>query len=155
DRWANRTRDGSRSDLDLEPMPPVWSQVESDSSNCLGGKCPTYGQCFYFKARRQMQHAHLLVVNHALLFSDLALRSDDDDFGLLPKYRVVILDEAHTVEDVAAQHLGLQVSSAMVENLLNRLFSPRTQRGLLSFHGTVQALRQVSQTRVAAEHFFT
>src|SRR5207253_155505 len=91
---------------------------------------------------------------HALLFSDLALRSEESDFGLLPRYRVVILDEAHTVEDIAARHLGLQVSSTMVENLLNRLFSPRTQRGLLSFHGTVESLRQVSQTRVAAEHFF-
>src|SRR5205085_2888451 len=142
------------SDLDLEPIPSVWSQVESDSSNCLGRQCPTYGQCFYFKARRQMQEAHLLVVNHALLFSDLALRSEESDFGLLPKYCVVILDEAHTVEDIAARHLGLQVSSTMVENLLNRLFSSRTQRGLLSFHATAEALRQVSQTRVAAEHFF-
>jgi ATP-dependent DNA helicase DinG len=154
DRWANRTRDGSRSDLDMEPIPSVWSQVESDSTNCLGRNCPTYDRCFYFKARRQMQDAHLLVVNHALLFSDLALRSENTDVGLLPKYRVVILDEAHNVEDMAARHLGIQVSSTMVENLLNRLFSPRTQRGLLSFHGTGESLRQVSQTRVAAEHFF-
>src|SRR5260370_19964484 len=71
DRWATRTEDGSRSDLDFEPIPSVWSQVESDSNNCLGRKCPTYSQCFYFRARRQMQEAHLLVVNRALLFSDL------------------------------------------------------------------------------------
>src|SRR6266849_4783855 len=65
DRWAERTKDGSRSDLDFEPISSVWSQVESDSNNCLGRKCPTYAQCFYYKARRQMQDAHLLVVNHA------------------------------------------------------------------------------------------
>jgi len=154
DRWATRTKDGSRSDLNFEPIPSVWSQVESDSNNCLGRKCPTYTRCFYFQARRQMQEAHLLVINHALLFSDLALRRTENDFGLLPKYRVAILDEGHTLEDMAARHLGLQVSNTQVEYLLNRLFAPRTQRGLLSFHGTSEALRQVSQTRFAAEQFF-
>jgi ATP-dependent DNA helicase DinG len=153
-QWANHTKDGSRSDLDFEPRPSVWSQIESDSNICLGRKCPTYASCFYFKARRQMQEAHLLVVNHALLFRDLALRRTGSDFGLLPKYRVAILDEGHTLEDIAAQHFGLQVSSTQLEYLLNRLFSPRTQRGLLVFHGTGEAMRQVSQTRLAAEQFF-
>jgi ATP-dependent DNA helicase DinG len=154
DRWAARTKDGSRSDLDFEPIGSVWSQVESDSNNCLGRKCPTYAQCFYFQARRQMQNAHLLVVNHALLFSDLALRRTGSEFGLLPKYRVAILDEGHSLEDMAARHLGLQVSSTQVEYHLSRLFSPRTQRGLLALHGTGESWRQVSQTRMAAEQFF-
>jgi ATP-dependent DNA helicase DinG len=154
ERWADRTKDGSRSDLDFEPLPSVWSQVESDGNNCLGRKCPTYGPCFYFRARQQMQDAHLLVVNHALLFSDLALRSAENGFGLLPKYRVVILDEGHTVEDMAARHLGIQVSGSQVEFLLSRLFSPRTQRGLLSLHGTAEAMRLVSETRFAAAEFF-
>src|SRR5437870_1150425 len=124
DRWAGRTKDGSRSDLDFEPSSSVWSQVESDSNNCLGRKCPTYSQCFYFQARRQMQDAHLLVVNHALLFSDLAVRAGNE-FGLLPKYGVAILDEGHTLEDMAARHLGIQLSSNQVEYHLSRLFSAR------------------------------
>jgi ATP-dependent DNA helicase DinG len=152
--WAIHTKDGSRSDLEFEPIPAVWSQVESDGSNCLSRKCPTYAQCFYFKARRQMQDAQVLVVNHALLFSDLALRCKGSEFGLLPKFRVAILDEGHTVEDIAALHFGLQVSSLQIQYFLTRLFSPSTQRGLLAFHGTDEALRQVSQTRFAAEQFF-
>jgi ATP-dependent DNA helicase DinG len=152
-QWAIRTKDGSRSDLAFEPT-PVWGLVESDASNCLGRKCPTYAQCFYFKARRQMHEAHVLVVNHALLFSDLALRRKRSDFGLLPKFSVAILDEGHTLEDIAALHFGLKVSNQQIHHFLARLFSPSTQRGLLAFHGTGEALRQVSQTGFAAEQFF-
>src|SRR5690349_2717487 len=73
-RWSRQTHDGSRSDLGFQPLPVVWDLVESDSGNCLGRACPDYSRCFYFKARRQMSGAQLLVVNHALFFSDLALR---------------------------------------------------------------------------------
>src|SRR6516162_3008699 len=73
-RWSRQTRDGSRSDLAFQPLPAVWDLVESDSGNCLGRKCPEYSRCFYFKARRAIYGAQLLVVNHALFFSDLALR---------------------------------------------------------------------------------
>jgi ATP-dependent DNA helicase DinG len=151
-RWARQTQDGSRSDLAFQPSPVVWDLVESDSGNCLGRKCPNYPQCFYFKARRQIYSANLLVVNHALFFSDLALRRQGA--GLLPDYQVVVFDEAHTLEDVAADHLGLDVSRGAVEYLLNRLYSPRNGRGLLAAFGTGEALRQVEATRQAADQFF-
>src|SRR5438477_513466 len=61
--WAKTTKDGSRSDLDFRPMPAVWELVESDSSNCLGKKCPDYSDCFYYKARRNMQNAQIFIVN--------------------------------------------------------------------------------------------
>jgi ATP-dependent DNA helicase DinG len=153
DRWAKTTRDGSRSDLPFLPLPTVWELVESDTGNCLNRQCPEYGRCFYFQARRQMQGAHLLVVNHALFFSDLALR-ESSGFKLLPDYRVAILDEAHTLEDVAADHLGLQVSSLGVERLLNRVFNPRSQRGLLADRYDPAALRQAAFTRSATDSFF-
>src|SRR5262249_45295604 len=73
-RWAKRTADGSRSDLSFKPRPAVWDVVESDSSNCLGKKCKTYDQCFFFKARKGVAAAHLLIVNHALFFTDLHVR---------------------------------------------------------------------------------
>src|SRR6516225_8317915 len=94
-RWSRQTTDGSRSDLSFAPAPAVWDLVESDSGNCLGRKCSDYDRCFYYKARRAMYGAQLLVVNHALFFSDLALRRTGA--GLLPEYRVVIFDEAHTL----------------------------------------------------------
>jgi ATP-dependent DNA helicase DinG len=155
-RWARQTRDGSRSDLAFKPQPVVWDLVESDSNNCLGRHCPDHPQCFYFKARKQIHGANLLIVNHALFFSDLALRRSGGDFGLLPKYRVAILDEAHTVEDVAADHMGLQITRGQIEYVLNKLYSARQGRahGLLTAHGANEALQQVNATRAAAESFF-
>jgi ATP-dependent DNA helicase DinG len=151
-KWSRQTEDGSRSDLSFRPEPAVWDLVESDTNNCLGAKCPDYEKCFYFKARKQMHGADILVVNHALFFSDLALRKEG--FSLLPDYRVVILDEAHTVEDVAGDHLGLRITRGQVEYQLNRLFQEKTGKGLLAVYGTPNALRQHRATHHAAEQFF-
>ncbi len=70
--WAGRTGDGTRSDLDLRPLPSVWDAVASENGNCLGKNCPRYKECFYFRARRRMWSANILVVNHALFMTDLA-----------------------------------------------------------------------------------
>src|SRR5262249_29077264 len=133
-RWAKQTADGSRSDLDFQPSPVVWDLVESDGGNCLGRQCPNYAECFYFKARRQVYTANLFIGTPALFSTDRALRRHGA--GILPEYQVAILDEAHTVEDVAADHLGLQITRGAVEYLLNKLYSPRHNRGLLAYFGT-------------------
>jgi ATP-dependent DNA helicase DinG len=151
-KWSRQTREGSKSDLAFQPLPSVWDLVESDSGNCLGRKCSDYEKCFYFKARKQIYGANILVVNHALFFSDLALRRQGA--SLLPDYRVVIFDEAHTLEDVASEHLGVRVTRGAVEYLLNKLYSPRTGRGLLAYFGTNESLRQVDAVRFAADTFF-
>ena len=91
-RWSGQTRDGSRSDLDYMPQAVVWDEVASDSGNCMGRNCPRYKDCFYYQSRRRMDHARILVVNHALFFSDLALRRAGA--SLLPDADVVIFDEA-------------------------------------------------------------
>jgi ATP-dependent DNA helicase DinG len=154
--WARSTRDGSRSDLEFRPLPSVWDLVASDSGNCLGKKCADFDRCFYFKARVQMHDAEILIVNHALLFCDLALRQQNKDHGLLPQYHVAILDEAHTVEDVASEHLGLRVTRGQIEFLLNRLYVHRgdTGFGLLVTQGSNDAMRQVQEVRSAADVFF-
>jgi ATP-dependent DNA helicase DinG len=154
-RWSRQTRDGSKSDLTFRPDASVWDLVESDSNNCLGRNCTDYERCFYFKARRQLHGANLLVVNHALFLTDLALRRSGA--AILPKYQVAILDEAHNLEDVAADHLGLQVTRGQVDYLLNRLFHERRGRayGLLAVHGNREALNQVYATRAASDQFFT
>ncbi|HZT79641.1 MAG TPA: ATP-dependent DNA helicase [Gemmataceae bacterium] len=151
-RWSRQTRDGSKSDLPFQPLPTVWDLVESDSGNCLGRSCTDHEQCFYYKARRQAFGANVLIVNHALFFSDLAVRRAGGN--LLPDYKVVILDEAHTLEDVASEHLGIHLSRGAVEHLLNRLFHPRHNRGLLVSYRSKEALEQVQATRFAAERFF-
>jgi len=152
--WAGRTADGSRSDLGFKPSPAVWDAVASENGNCLGRKCPRYKDCFYFQARRRMWTANILVVNHALFMSDLALRGSGDGAGFLPDYDVAVFDEAHTLEAVAAEHLGLKVSNGQVEYALTRLYNDRTNKGLLVYHQLHEARVQAQRTRAAAEAFF-
>ena len=128
--WAYTTTDGSLATLPRLEHPEVWSHVESDTDNCMGQKCPTYGKCFYQNARRAMERGNLLVCNHALFFADLALRIDDA--GFLPDYDHVVLDEAHSVEEVAAEHLGLSLTEGRVAHLLRTLLDSRRGKGYLA-----------------------
>jgi ATP-dependent DNA helicase DinG len=143
--WSRRTTDGTRSDLSVRPFPNVWDEVASDRGNCLGKKCPTYNDCFYYQARRRIWDADVLVVNHALFFSDLALRREG--VSLLPDYEVVVLDEAHTVEAVAGERMGLTLTSGQFDYLLNKLYNDYTQRGLLVHHKLLDAQRLVDRIR--------
>jgi ATP-dependent DNA helicase DinG len=151
-RWSRTTTDGSKSDLPVQPYEPVWDLVQSDSSNCLGRKCPHHSECFYFQARKRVFGANLLVVNHALFFADLALRRGGG--SILPDYQSVIFDEAHTLEDVAADHLGIGLSQGGVDYLFNQLLAPRTHKGILATLGDGDAVTQLENTRQAAEKFF-
>ncbi|MDX9912490.1 MAG: helicase C-terminal domain-containing protein [Phycisphaerales bacterium] len=127
--WAYDTIDGSLATLPPLERPAVWDRVQSDAGNCMGRRCPHYQSCFYQGARREMERSNLLITNHALFFSDLALRSRET--GFLPEYAHVVLDEAHNVEDVAGEHFGLSLAEGRVTHLLNLLFHPRTGKGFL------------------------
>lgn len=151
-RWTHDNADGSRSDLDFAPSYDVWDAVASDAGNCLGRKCGTYWQCHFYKMQRRAQKAQILVVNHALFMSDLRLR--DANAALLPDYDVVIFDEAHMLPAVAAEHLGLQITSGSVAGMLNRLHNDRTRKGLLSIRKTPEAIGLVKTARLACDDFF-
>jgi ATP-dependent DNA helicase DinG len=150
--WASRTEDGSLSDLDFRPWGSVWDEVASDHGNCMGRRCPRYRECFYYAARSHVQHAQVLVVNHALFFSDLALRQSGA--SILPDYQVVVFDEAHTIEAVAGDHLGLRVTSGQIEYNLRKLCNNTHSRGLLVHHGLTEAQRQVIDCYRRADRFF-
>lgn len=158
--WARTTRDGTLATIPRLPRNEVWDAARSDADNCLGRRCPTYESCFFQAARRRMENGDLLICNHALFFADLALRVDD--VGFLPRYDHVILDEAHTIEDVAAEHFGMRLSEARVDHLLNTLLHERTGRGLLAAiepgeggRTTLDHARtQVDACRAAAAGFF-
>ncbi len=150
--WSNTTGGGSLSDLSFKPLGTVWDEVASDSGNCMGRKCPTYKECFYYAARRRVQNAQILIVNHALFFSDLALRRVG--VNILPDYDAVVLDEAHTVEGVAGDHLGLSITSGQVEYTLNKLYNDRTNKGLLVHHGLGDTQRIVLECHHASDEFF-
>jgi ATP-dependent DNA helicase DinG len=130
--WAARTGDGSLADLVDEPAPEVWDAVAAESDLCSRLACPHFERCFLFQARRRAAEADVVVVNHHLLASDLAVRIASDNWleaAVLPPYRRLVLDEAHHLEDVAATHLGTHVSAVGVQRLLARL--ERNGRGLL------------------------
>jgi ATP-dependent DNA helicase DinG len=130
--WAARSADGSLADLIEEPSSDVWDAVAAESDLCTRLKCPHFDRCFVFAARRRAAEADVVVVNHHLLASDLAVRiaaGNWQEAAVLPPYRRLVLDEAHHLEDVAAQHLGTQVSMLGVQRLLGRL--ERNGRGLV------------------------
>ena len=150
--WSEQTTDGSLSDLPYQPFPQVWDEVASDHGNCLGRRCATYKKCFYYQDRQRVKHAQLMIVNHALFFSDLALRRSG--VSILPDYDVVVLDEAHTIESVAADHLGIRLTSGQIEYVLGRLYSDRTQKGLLVHHNMRELQEMTDGCRIAADDFF-
>ncbi|MGD0901187.1 MAG: DEAD/DEAH box helicase, partial [Thermoguttaceae bacterium] len=145
DAWARQTGDGTLSDLAFRPLPTVWDEVASDHGNCMGRACPRYKDCFYYAARRRMSRAQILVVNHALFFTDMALRQEG--VKLLPKYDIAILDEAHTIEAVAGDHLGLRITSGQIDYTLRRLYNDRTNKGLLVPRRASEAQKQVLECR--------
>jgi ATP-dependent DNA helicase DinG len=129
--WSATTTDGSRSDLSQALEPSLWDRVLSDSDLSLSVKCPLYDRCHYYRARREAAAAHVVVVNHALLLVDLALRHQLGR-GVLPKYDRVILDEAHHLEDAATGAATEDLSARAVQRALRPLVDTRRRRGALT-----------------------
>ena len=154
EEWAQHTTDGSLADLPALPDPSVWDRVRAEQGNCLGKKCTFYKECSWQAAKRRMQSGTLLVVNHALFFSDLALRAAGVNY--LPKYDAVILDEAHTIEDVAGKHFGIELSEPSVRYQLRTLYDVKRGRGMLSTHGSCanDAIQDVIDLHHLLDEFF-
>ncbi len=130
--WAGRTEDGTLADLGVTPSGEVWDEVSAESDLCPRLQCNHFDACFLFKARRRAAEADVVIVNHHLLASDLAVRHAADNWkeaAVLPPYDRLVLDEAHHLEDVAASHLGAQVTSRGIRRVLGRF--ERNGKGLL------------------------
>ena len=155
ERWATQTTDGSLSDLPDAPEPSVWERVCAEHGNCLNKRCKFYEACFWQAAKRRMAGGNVLVVNHALFFADLALRAAGVHY--LPKYDLVVLDEAHTVEDVAAEHFALKISQAGLRYQLRNLYDPKNGKGMLSGMGAVanDAISDATELLQRTEGFFS
>jgi ATP-dependent DNA helicase DinG len=147
--WAENTKDGSLADLPRQPAWQVWDKVCAEQGNCLGRRCRYYDGCFYQASRRRIANGQILVCNHALFFSDLALRRAGA--AILPNYDFVVLDEAHTVEGVASDHFGLSVSESQVRYLLHSLFSAKTHRGFLATLEDLDTLAAVEAVHAAED----
>ncbi len=121
--WAKVTEDGSLSDLSFTPLDSVWDKVSAESESCLRARCPYYSRCFFYKSRREVASSQLLIVNHHLLFSDLAIKSasESSDAGILPPFKRVIFDEAHHLNDTATSHFGMRATKFGIIRVLRRL----------------------------------
>ncbi|MGM0601753.1 MAG: helicase C-terminal domain-containing protein [Bacillota bacterium] len=122
-QWKETTKSGERSEIRFPLPADVWMDIASESDLCLKSKCPFFSKCFFMNARKEVFTADILIVNHHLLLSDARLKQETGsvDRGILPNYNNLIVDEAHNIEEIATDHLGYSVYSALIEKWLNRL----------------------------------
>ena len=155
--WAETTKDGSLSDLSFQPSPRVWAQVCSEAHICTVKRCGPSGKCYYQQLRRRVVEADVVVVNHTLFFTLLAgqpefLEGGSDGF-LFPK-DFVVLDEAHTLEQIAAKQLGLNLSQGGLRFELGRLYNPKNRKGLFQLLGDSEGRREVTELHDDIDAFF-
>jgi ATP-dependent DNA helicase DinG len=119
EKWSHKTNVGDKAELEeVAENDLIWRHVTSTAENCLGSECPSYTDCLVMKARRKAMEADILVVNHHLLFADMALKQEG--FGeLLPDAEVIILDEAHQVPEIASRFFSQSFSSYQCKDLIN------------------------------------
>ncbi len=154
--WAETSKDGLRHELNPAVSPDVWEMVSADSSACSRKYCDC-NKCFYQRARGRIKAAHVVIVNHSLLFTHLNAAAGDksDARGVLFADDFVVLDEAHTVPEVATDHFGLRLSSYGTERMLKYLFNPKTKRGLLHKFGGAVDQQLVVDALEASHQFFS
>ncbi len=159
-KWAEGTRDGTLSDLDFQPSMKVWLQVCSEAHLCTARHCGPRGNCFFQEARKAAGEAKLVVVNHTLFFAllntgeELDAEPSEKAQGFLFPNDFAVLDEAHTIEQVAAVQLGLRLSQAGLRFDLQRLYHPRTRKGLLKSFRKAGPMLAVEEALIAADRFF-
>ncbi|WDE95363.1 ATP-dependent DNA helicase [Lentisphaera profundi] len=132
--WADTSENGCKTELPFAVDNGAWGTVNAEEGNCLNQRCPHFKPCFFQKSRRALFKADIIIVNHALFFSDLAIKAEtgDDQAGILPSPSAIIVDECHTVEDVAAVHLGIRLSAGTFLYQLRRIYNKRSKRGAIS-----------------------
>ena len=133
DRWLNYTDDGSRSNMNSAISLDIWNEICADELACEKSKCRFFSSCFFFKARRRANFASLILVNHHLLMADVSMKSaEDEGEGILPKFDILVIDEAHNIFKSAVSFLGESVSSNSVRKLLGKLYNTSSGQGLLT-----------------------
>jgi ATP-dependent DNA helicase DinG len=129
--WAEVTDDGSLSDLPVPPNPEAWDEVAAEPDLCIRTECPHFEECFLFRARRAAAQADVVVVNHHLLMSDIAVRraaGNWEDAAVIPSWNRLVVDEGHHLEDAAAVHLGESATRRGLQRLMSRLARHATGR---------------------------
>ena len=162
--WAEKTKTGDHTDMNRPIAPQLWNAVCCERGNCLNGQCPFFASCFLMAARRRIGKARIIIANHAFFFAALATdariatRPDSDSHErekLLPDFSALVIDEGHTLEDAAANHLGIRADSLTIRRILGRLYSDERKTGLLAAERFSEARELVVDARRRATLFFS
>lgn len=127
-KWSQNTKTGAKSELTFMPSENLWAGVCSESDLCLGNHCPWREQCFILALRKEANSAHIIVVNHHLLFADLAARYQGAGYEnavVLPPFNRLIIDEAHTIENAATSFFSQEFARTGIFRQLSRLYNTR------------------------------
>lgn len=154
--WAKSTETGLLADLPQRVAPEVWDEVSADSDACSSKHCDS-AVCFYQRAKKRRDAANLVIVNHSLLFTLMAVQAAQESSparGILRLDDFLVLDEAHTVPDIATEHLGLALTSAGLRRQLHALFNAKRKKGLFVRHKDTGGQRAVEIAAEQADHFF-
>lgn len=140
--WSLETRQGVRTELNPQPEASVWERIASEGDTCLVESCPYHQKCYFQKNRREAAAADLIIINHHLFFSDLALRSSlqEERALIIPSHETVIFDEAHNLEEVALHHLGLRVCEPFLLRILDKLYGKKRNGLLFLLRGRLDTL---------------
>ncbi len=131
--FAANTETGLRTELRGRPDPQLWNRVCSESDLCMGNKCPFFSDCFYFKAKKNLSSASIIVCNHHLLFTDSATRLEGEldysDECILPPFSHLIIDEAHNIERHATDLFTVEYSSRVLRRQLDMIYDSKWHKG--------------------------
>ncbi len=154
--WAQTTQDGSRSDFSVEPDAHVWSLVCSEAHICTPKTCGENPRCHYQSARKRLLQADVVVMNHTLFFLSLGGvgETEENSSGYLFANDFVIFDEAHTVEGAASRQIGLALSQYGLRYALQRLYNPKTKKGLFQVHRRPDGVRETAELLDEVDTFF-
>lgn len=123
--WGKETETGDKAELSFETDLSVWELFQSETDICAGNKCPYKSECFFLKSREEKKKADILITNHHMYFSDLAIRKEigfNTEYSILPEYGLVVFDEAHNIEKVARDYFSYEVSKYSFTKTMNQIF---------------------------------
>src|SRR5437016_1293771 len=154
--WASTTKDGSLSDLAVEPDPKVWSQVCSEAHICTAKTCGQHLNCFFQQARKRLLAADVIVINHTLLFILLGapIEQEERESGYLFPNDFIVFDEAHTLEQTASRQIGIGVSQYGLRSAIQRLYNARTKKGLFTVTRDAQGVILAADLIDEVDKFF-
>ena len=126
--WDNVTATGDRGELKYDVPYKIWEQIKSETDTCMGVKCQFYSSCHFFKARKNISDANMLILNHHMFFADLSIRNEigfNTDYSILPNYDIVVFDEAHNLEDTARNYFTYEISRYSFGRLMGSIHNTR------------------------------